>query len=323
MRKITIKSAGRILCVVAIAAASAGYFMAQPTARRNRGSAVKVDPGRLRAHVVMLSQTLHPRDWTHVENLDKCASYVGTQFTNAGAEVAQQVFDVQGRQYRNVIGRFGAGRGSRIVVGAHYDARGQTPGADDNASGVAALVELAYLLGRVEPDREVELVAYTLEEPPFFRTQSMGSALHAKSLAGEATAVTGVIVLEMVGCFKDDRGSQSYPVILLRLIYPGRGNFIAVTGRWDQGDWIKSVKAGMKGATDLPVYSIRAPTLVPGVDFSDHLNYWPYGINALMVTDTAFYRNHAYHSADDTAETLDFKRLGEVAVAVFAAIQTR
>jgi Zn-dependent M28 family amino/carboxypeptidase len=268
----------------------------------------------------MLSQTLHPRNYEHVANLDKCANYIAEHFVIAGAAVDTQVFDVEGRRYQNVIGRFGAGNGAKVVIGAHYDTYGETPGADDNASGVAALIELAYLLGRDAPRREVELVAYVLEEPPFFGGQSMGSAIHAKSIAGDKANITGVIVLEMVGCFRDELGSQSYPSVLMRAFYPNRGNFVAVVGRWDQGDWVKSVKIAMQGATDLPVYSIRAPTAIPGIDFSDHLNYWPYGFKAVMITDTSFYRNKAYHTSADTPEHLDYDRMSKVVVAVFEAI---
>jgi Zn-dependent M28 family amino/carboxypeptidase len=254
--------------------------------------------------------------------LDQCAEYIAQRFEEAGATVEFQAFPVGGKQYRNVIGRFGADKHPRVVVGAHYDTCGEQPGAGDNASGIAALIELAGLLGRSPRTNAVDVVAYVLEEPPFFRTPQMGSAIHAKSIAGAKVMYRGIIVLEMVGYFKDDWGSQSYPTLLLRLMYPNRGNFIGVVGRWDQGDWVKAVKVGMKGTTDLPVVSIRAPSVIPGIDFSDHLNYWPYGIKALMVTDTAFYRNKAYHSSGDTAERLDYNRMVDVAVAVFGAIES-
>jgi Zn-dependent M28 family amino/carboxypeptidase len=312
----------RILCAVVVVLSVAAGCISQPTLRRNTVSALVVDPQRLNDHVVMLSETCHPRDWEHVANLERCAGYITSHFTNAGAAVEAQVFDVRGQAYRNVIGRFGVGRGEKIVVGAHYDACADTPGADDNASGVAALIELAYLLQRNAPDREIELVAYTLEEPPFFRTQHMGSAVHARRLAKEDTDLKGVIVLEMVGCFSDEKGSQSYPSLLLKLMYPSRGNFIAVAGPWDQGDWIKAIKIGMKGTTDLPVYSIRAPSVVPGIDFSDHLNYWPHGFKAIMITDTAFYRNRAYHTPADTADSLDYNRMAKVVVALYEALRT-
>jgi hypothetical protein len=126
----------------------------------------------------------------------------------------------------------------------------------------------------------------------------------------------------MVGCFSDEWGSQAYPAPVLRLLYPSRANFIGVVGRWDQGDWIKTVKAGMKGATDLSVYSIRAPTIIPGVDFSDHASYWPCGIQAVMVTDTAFYRNNFYHKSGDTPDRLDYSRMAEVVVSVSKAIRS-
>lgn len=317
-----LKSSTRVLLSVAVVVIAVGCVVSQPTFRRNRPSVVTVDADKLKAHVSTLSQALHPRDWQHPENLDACAEYIAMHLKNAGAAVTSQVFTVQDREYQNVIGRFGIGRGSKVVVGAHYDSCGDTPGADDNASGVAALIELAYLLGDHPPSNEVELVAYTLEEPPFFRTPSMGSAIHAESLALETSDILGVIALEMVGYFSDERGSQSYPSLLLRLIYPSRGNFIAVVGPWKQGAWVKTIKVGMKGATDLPVYSIRAPAFIPGTDFSDHMNYWPHGFNALMVTDTAFYRNKTYHTPGDTAERLDYGRMSEVVIAVFEAIRS-
>ncbi len=314
----TFRSAVRISLSIASLIFAASAAVAQPVPGGNQHSKGGVESAKLREHVEMLSSRLGPRDYTHPENLEKCADYIGQHFRQAGAVVTSQTFTVQGQAYRNVIARFGRGKGSKVVVGAHYDSCGTTPGADDNASGVAALLELARFIGRSPQDREVELVAYVLEEPPFFRTGSMGSAVHAKSLAGEK--VDGVIVLEMVGYFNDEWGSQSYPSPALYLMYPARGNFIAVVGLSEQGDWVEQVKSGMKGATDLPVYSIRAPRSLPGMDFSDHMNYWPLGINALMVTDTAFYRNKAYHSEGDTADHLDYARMAKVVQGIFSAI---
>jgi len=322
MKRKTALSAARILLIVFVIVQMAGCFIAQPSFHTNRVSAVHVDAGRLRSHVCTLSQTFHPRDSEHMENLGKCADFIAGHFVEAGAATESQAFSVERRTYRNVIGRFGVGKGSKLVIGAHYDSYSDTPGADDNASGVAALIELACLIGRDPPNREIELVAYVLEEPPYFGGSSMGSAVHAKSIAGEKAGITGVIVLEMLGCFRDERGSQSYPAALLRLFYPSRGNFVAVAGSWDQGDWVKAVKVGMQGTTDLPVRSIRAPAALPGIDFSDHRNYWPYGIRAAMITDTSFYRNKAYHTIEDTPDRLDYDRMAKVVVAVFETIRT-
>lgn len=312
-------SAFRVLAVLSLFIGLSWILLAQPTFRKNNPSSLKADPGKLRNHVETLSQSFHPRDVRHLENLNSCADYISDQFKQAGASVESQPFTVYKRQYRNVIARFNPGKSGRILVGAHYDACGDTPGADDNASGISSLLELAALIGKNAPDAAVDLVAYCLEEPPFFGGPQMGSAIHAKSIA--KSNYRGVIVLEMVGCFKDEPGSQAYPMPLLRLIYPSRGNFVSVVGRWDQGRWVKAVKVGMKGATDLPVYSIRAPQNVPGIDFSDHMNYWPYGIEAVMITDTAFYRNKNYHEAEDTAEKLDYHRMSQVVVAVFEALR--
>jgi hypothetical protein len=299
----------------------AWLLVAQPSCNRNQTSATRADPVKLREHVEALSTRFVPRDWQHGDNLDRCAEYIAGHFRQAGATVEFQTFTVGTREFRNVIGRFTAGKGPRIIVGAHYDACGEEPGADDNASGIAALIELAYLIGRESPQSPVELVAYVLEEPPYFKSGMMGSEIHARSIAGNKAGVWGVIVLEMVGTFSDEWGSQSYPSPMLRLLYPSRANFIGVVGRWDQGDWIKTVKSGMSGVTDLPVYSIRAPTMIPGIDFSDHASYWPHGIKAVMVTDTAFYRNKSYHQSSDTADKLDYKRMGQVVVSVFEAIR--
>ncbi len=321
MKKKLMKSAARVLGAAAAVILIVWFAVAQPSCRRNRVSGAAADPGVLREHVETLSIRLSPRDWKHTDNLDKCADFIAQHFRKAGATVEFQSFAVRGRQYKNVIGRFNAENGSRVIVGAHYDACAGTPGADDNASGVAALIELAYLLGHNRSSGAVDLVAYVLEEPPFFGTEHMGSAVHARSIADDKSSVKGVIVLEMVGCFRDEWGSQSYPTLFFRFMYPNRANFLGVASRWDQGEWIQQVKTRMKGTTDLPVYSIRAPAFLPGIDFSDHMNYWNYGIRALMITDTAFYRNRAYHTPDDTPDKLDYSRMAKVVVSVFEAVK--
>jgi hypothetical protein len=310
----------RVVIVLAILLVGGCYLVAQPSMRKNQASEMKSDPERMRRHVVALSETFHPRDWTHPENLNRCADYIAGEMEAAGARVEMQDYKVGGETYRNVIGRFGTDKNKRIIVGAHYDSCGDTPGADDNASGVAGLLELARLIGKNEPDCGVELVAYTLEEPPFFRTPQMGSAIHAASVSPAKDRIIGVIVLEMIGYFSDEPGSQAYPLPFLKAHYPDKGDFITVVSKWNQGDWISEVKAGMQGASDLPVYSFRGPASLQGIDFSDHRNYWPHDIPAAMVTNTAFYRNDHYHSPNDTANRLDYDRMGKVVVGVYEAI---
>src|SRR5262249_18896517 len=268
------------------------------------GSAVSVEPGRLEAHVRRLSETFFPRDAGHPENLDRVAADIRREFAQAKGRVAEQPYEVNDRTYRNVIALFGPDTKERIVVGAHYDSAGEQPGADDNASGVAGLIELAYLLGKTPLPVCVELVAFTLEEPGYFRTAQMGSAIHARSLKKQGIPVRVMLSLEMIGYFTDAPHSQSFPVSLLAAFYPSEGNFIAVVGKLDQISVVRRAKKAMRSASSLPVYSINAPRFVPGIDFSDHLNYWEASYNAAMITDTAFYRNPNYHTWRDTADTL-------------------
>jgi Zn-dependent M28 family amino/carboxypeptidase len=196
------------------------------------------------------------------------------------------------------------------------------PAADDNASGVAGLVELAAMFGRQAPGCTLELVAYCTEEPPFFATPDMGSVHHARLLKSSGAEVRGVIVLETIGFFSDEAGSQQYPSVLLRLFYPSTGDYIGIVGNMGHTWLVRQVKRAMRAATDLPVRSINAPSFVPGVDFSDHRSYWDAGFQAVMVTDTAFYRNRAYHTWGDTPDRLDYRRMAKVVVGVYEAIRS-
>jgi hypothetical protein len=279
------------------------------------------DPERLRAHVEMLSLNCSPRYYSNIENLEKAASYVRSEFARAGLKTSDQPFNVGERTYLNVRGFAGKDSTERIIVGAHYDTAGELPGADDNASGVAGLIELARLLGARAPGGQVELVAYSLEEPPFFGSPYMGSAIHASSLKRENVNVRLMFSLEMIGYFTDLPNSQQFPSSLLKLFYPSTGNFITVVGRIQDGLIVRRVKKAMSDAAELPVHSINAPTFIPGVDFSDHRNYWLMGYNAVMITDTAFYRNPAYHTSEDVPNTLDYKRMAMVVEGVYAAIE--
>lgn len=280
-----------------------------------------VDAARLWAHVTTIADPDAPRDYTHPANLDAIAGYLRKELEEAGGKVSEQSYRVGTSTYRNVLASFGPDTGERVVVGAHYDTAGEQPGADDNASGVAGLLELAHALGANPPRARVELVAFTLEEPPFFATPQMGSAVHARSLRERGVKVRAMLSLEMIGYFTDAPESQRFPLPLLRYVYPRTGNFIAVVGKLGQWETVRRIKQAMRGASDLPVHSINAPTWVPGVDFSDHLNYWAAGYRAAMITDTAFYRNDRYHTAQDTAASLDYERMAKVVEGVHCAVR--
>ncbi len=285
-------------------------------------SSTHADPDRLEAHVRTLAGDLTPRDADHPERLAPVADYIEAQLAPHTERLSGQPYAVDGAAVRNVIARFGPEAGARIVVGAHYDTAGPYPGADDNASGVAGLLELARLLDGADLPCPVELVGYPLEEPPYFYTNQMGSAVHARSLRKQNVEVRAMLSLEMIGYFTDEPDSQQFPLFVLRPFYPSTGNFIAVVGKWGWGqlDLVRSVREGMRREISLPVHSINAPRLVPGVAFSDHLNYWHVGYDAVMITDTAFYRNPHYHAPTDTPDTLDYERMARVVEGVRGAI---
>lgn len=277
-----------------------------------------VEPAVLERHVRYLAEDCFPRDAGHPANLNRAARYIQQALTEAGGRTAMQPLD---GTFQNVTAYFGPSAGEQLVVGAHYDACGEKPGADDNASAVACLLELARLLGKRPPACPVELVAYTLEEPPYWNTPKMGSAVHANRLREKNRAVRAMLCLEMTGYFSDEPGSQHYPSPILGLFYPAAGNFIAVIGRWDEAILVRRVKAAMQGASPLPVYSMNAPESVTAITLSDHKNYWAAGYPAVMITDTAFMRNRYYHTSGDTPDRLDYSRMAEVVKGVYAALQ--
>lgn len=291
-----------VLMVVFAALGLLSLCVPAPPTRVAEKSAAK----NLRAHVEHLAQMDPPR--TGPVGLKIAADYIAAAFQPHSPKVSRQVFTVDGQDYQNIIAHFGPETAEKIVVGAHYDAALNLPGADDNASGVAGILELARILKGVDLDQRVELVAYALEEPPYFRTPDMGSAHHAQS----AGNVTVMISVEMIGYFSDAAGSQSYPVDALSYFYPDRGDFVAVVGRFSDLRWIRRIKGLMEAGSHMPVESLSAPAALEGIDYSDHLNYWQAGYPAVMITDTSFFRNAHYHTAGDRPETLDYQRMAQV-----------
>ncbi len=318
-----------ILAVPALGLLAVGVFVRQPLLLSGRAFPAAADPVRLERDTRMLSETLAPRASDNPVNLGRAADYLKAELEAAGGAVSEQAYrftefdrgnkKIEVGPFRNVVAAFGPDTPERLVVGAHYDGYGPFPGADDNASGAAGLLELGRLLGKAELPLRVELVAYSTEEPPYFGTAHMGSALHAEALKKAGARIRAMISLEMIGYFSDEPGSQSYPMPLLRLYYPGRGNFITVVGSPGGIGLTRRVKKAMSGGP-LPVYSITAPAFVPGIDYSDHASYWEAGYPAVMINDTAFYRNKNYHKAGDTADRLDYKRMAQVVDGALASV---
>jgi hypothetical protein len=276
----------------------------------------------LRQHVRALTTLPAARQYSNPEALAAAADYIRGIWRQDGLEVEEQPYDIGARHFRNLLVRLGPKDGGRIVVGAHYDVCGEKPGADDNASGVAGLLELGRLLlaDQAVLRRRVDLVAYSTEEPPFFATSDMGSARHAAWLRAQGADVVAMLSLEMLGYYSGEPGSQEFPVPGFSFFYPTTGNYIVLVAR--PADWqlVRRIKPLMQHAMKMRVYSANAPRMIPGIDWSDQRAYWDMGYPALMVTDTSFLRNHNYHEETDTIDTLDFVRMADVVRGVEGAV---
>ncbi|WP_066836216.1 M28 family peptidase [Rufibacter ruber] len=264
--------------------------------------------------------TLHPpRSIGHPASLRKAAAYVEQEFCKLSGRVSKQGLH-QG--FENIMLSAGPEKGERVIVGAHYDVCGDTPGADDNASAVAGLLELARVLHEEQPElkHRIDFVAFNFEEPPYFATEIMGSAVHAASLKRDEVDVRLMLCLEMIGYFTDKPNSQEFQHASMKKMYPTTGNFIVVVGRQGQEKTVQRVQQFMKEHSRVDVQSIAAPPDLPGVSLSDHRNYWAHGYQAVMINDTSFLRNPHYHQKTDTIDTLDFNRMAEVVKGVYAAM---
>ncbi len=319
MKKIVGVSALLFLLLISLAF----FALKQPDFSKEKievDSSMPIDTNILKQHVTFFTSVQPARNFANISSLDSCANYIFSYLKSFADTVYFQEFTVEGKLYKNVIASYGSEFKNRLIVGAHYDVCEELPGADDNASGVAGLLEIGKALHGKTLNKRVDLVAYTLEEPPFFRTNKMGSAIHAESIIEDRSTITGMICLEMIGYFSDEKNSQDYPIAALKLVYPNIGNFITVVGRSDQSDYTQKVRQLMKAGSSIPVESINAPAALSGIDFSDHLNYWKNDFNAVMISNTGFYRNHNYHTADDTMEKLNFAKMALVTQSVIHCI---
>jgi len=279
------------------------------------------DTSRIKNDLSTITKTDQSRNYLNISTLNSVADYIFQEFSKTCDTVYFQTFMVDDKEYKNVIGVQGIEKKERLVLGAHYDVAENQEGADDNASGVVGILELSRLLSKEELKYRIDFVAFTLEEPPFFRTKQMGSYIHANSLYDEGAKIKGMICLEMIGFFNDRPNSQEYPLGFLKLFYGNRGDFITVVQKFGNGKFGRQFDRLMIDQQLVNTKSFKSPAWLPGVDFSDHLNYWKFGYSAVMVTNTAFYRNKNYHQVTDKMETLDLKRMGLVIDEVHLAVK--
>jgi Zn-dependent M28 family amino/carboxypeptidase len=283
---------------------------------------MKANKERLYNDVLFLTSVDPPRNSLHPSSLEKVCRYIESELDDAGAPSQRQSWKANGIIYHNIIASYNTTKKQRLIVGAHYDVCGDQPGADDNASAVAGLLETARMIFEKKPelDYRIDFVAYCLEEPPFFGTQSMGSYVHAKSLHEKNEEVIGMICFEMIGYFSDEPNSQRFPSPEFARIYPTTANFIIVVGIQQYSAFNQKVHEAMAKGAGIDVQLINFPSAESLAGLSDQRNYWKFNYPALMINDTAFVRNPNYHTKNDTIETLDFEKMTEVVNCSYNAI---
>jgi len=277
---------------------------------------------RIYKDVQFLTSLKPARNFKNIASLEKAAAYIADEFEKTGASPEFQTWIADGQEYKNVIISYNPGKTQRLIVGAHYDVCGDQPGADDNASAVAGLLEIARLVFHEKPhiNYQIDFVAYCLEEPPFFGSNFMGSYIHAKSLHDNKIDVIGMISLEMIGYFSDEPNSQPFPSQELAKLYPHTANFIIVVGIKKYANFNKKVYQLMSGGSAIDVQVVSFPSNDGLAGLSDQRSYWKFGYKALMINDTAFVRNPNYHLKSDTIDTLDFKKMTAVIDSSYRAI---
>ncbi len=268
---------------------------------------------RLEQHVRAVAT--EPHNIAHPEALERSALYIEGALAQIGYKVARQPFDADGQSVRNIeaVIEPAAANARTLVIGAHYDSYSNSPGANDNGSGTAAALEMARLLFglRGKSSLRIRLVFFVNEEPPYFRTERMGSLVYARRLKRSNEPVLGMFSLETLGYYSDARHSQHYPWPL-SLLYPDTGDFVAFAGELSSRSFVRSTIGSFRTLGQFPSEGGTAPGMLQGITWSDHWSFGQVGIPALMITDTAPFRYRHYHSPEDTPEKVDYVRLARV-----------
>ncbi|MGV7228633.1 MAG: M28 family peptidase [Nitrospirales bacterium] len=267
----------------------------------------------LRSHVDMLAGEIGERNVFHYPQLAQAAEYIGKTLSETGYEVARQEYDVSGQICENLEAEVrGTERPDEIVlIGAHYDSVKGSPGANDNATGVAAMLALARAFSQTPASRTLRFVAFTNEEPPFFRSRHMGSRVYAKRSRQRTENIILMLSLETIGYYSDEQGSQSY-VFPLHFFYPSTGNFIAFVSNVENGSLVRHLIKSFRQHASFPSEGGALWGWLPGVGWSDHWAFWKEGFPAVMVTDTALFRDSTYHTSSDTPKNIHYEHFARV-----------
>ena len=293
----------------------------RPTLSTDASKVINDLEERLKKHVMVLADEIGPRNIFVPDKLNAVAAYIRRFWGKAGYEVKSQAVRAQNIVSHNLAIEIpGKSKPDEIVVvGSHYDTVSWSPGANDNGSAVAALLELSRLFSTKATSRTVRFVAFTNEEPPFFKTRSMGSLVYAKECREKNENIIAMICLETIGYYSDKRKTQKYP-FPLSLFYPDKGNFIAVVGNLRSKPLVKSFARNFMEESDFPVECAATFGFITGIDWSDHWSFWHCGYPAIMITDTALFRYPYYHSSQDTPDKIDYHSLARVTYGAYRAL---
>jgi len=268
---------------------------------------------QLRSHISTLAGTIGERNIWHYAKLKAAEHYITETFIKLGYSVEEQVFNSEGREVKNLSVELPGSSVPEevVVVGAHYDSVMGSPGANDNGSGVAALLEIARLLREQQPARTVRLVAFVNEEPPFFYTKEMGSQLYAIRSQERGERIIAMLSLETIGFYADGSGTQRYP-FPFSLFFPKEGNFIGFVSNLASRALVRKAISSFRQHTEFPSEGLAAPGWITGISWSDHWSFWKVGYSAIMITDTALFRYPYYHTLQDTPDKIDYPRTARV-----------
>ena len=269
-------------------------------------------------HIHTLAGDIGERNVFHPHALASAASYIQGEWERQGYDVTTQHYRAKGVECANLeVNRVGSNAAEPIIlIGAHYDSVQGSPGANDNGSGVAALLELSRLFSSIKPKTTIRFVAFVNEEPPFFFRKQMGSMIYAKDVRKRQEKIRFMVSLETIGYFQDYAGSQSYPPVI-KWFYPDRGNFIAFVSNLRSRKIMHQAADIFRQCSSFPLQTIATLSWIPGVCWSDHLAFWRNGYRAFMITDTAFYRYPYYHTAQDTPDKIHYQSLARLTESLF------
>lgn len=277
---------------------------------------------RLVRHVSILANEIGERNLFRPRGLSDAARYIREVWTAQGFSVKEEAYELAGQRCVNLlVEQRGSSRPDEtVVVGAHYDSLVGTAGANDNATGVALLLEMSESLKQAVPARTLRFVAFVNEEPPFFHGEQMGSRLHARNARRRGDNIVAMVSLETLGYYADTPGSQRYP-FPFGAFYPDRANFLAVVGNLSSRPLVIEFLRHFSEATDFPVEGAATFSWVPGVDWSDHWSFWQEGYRAVMLTDTAPYRYPEYHTPQDLPDKINRPEFARAAHGIIGAVR--